>query len=502
MAGAGEDDPVIAGVTDDSRQVGPGDLFVVRAGRTSCGASYVGEAIARGAVAVLWPSPDEAPSAGGTPATGGAHLVCRAPGAVVAPMAECVAGAPSRRLALVAVTGTNGKTTVTSLLQQILRRGGVECGLIGTVGIDDGLTRSDADLTTPSASALSRILARMVRNGCRACAMEASSHALDQGRMAALSIRGAVFTNLTGDHLDYHGSMDAYAHAKSRLFAALPGDRGDAFAIVNTDDPWAPRMIEACRVPVIRTSLEDRRADAFATGRLSAAGTAARLVGPFGEIAVDLRLIGRHNLMNALQAAVAAHRLGVGTDALAAALAQATAPAGRLEPVFDPARELSVLVDYAHTDDALDNVLTAARPLVPEGRRLILVFGCGGDRDRTKRPRMARVAERLCDRIVVTSDNPRTESPESIIDEIVGGFTTAGRSTVEIEPDRARAIDRAVDRAACGDVIVIAGKGHETCQILGRTRVPFDDRRVAHAALAARAAKRGGAAAPREQVTA
>jgi UDP-N-acetylmuramoyl-L-alanyl-D-glutamate--2,6-diaminopimelate ligase len=399
-------------------------------------------------------------------------------------LAERGQGAPSAALQLVGVTGTNGKTTVAMLLHQLLNRAGLRCGLMGTVAIDDGAGLVEATLTTPPAVESSRALRRMVDGGCEACVMEASSHALEQGRTAALRMRGAIFTNVSGDHLDYHGTMDRYVAAKARLFEDV---EADGWAVVNADDPVAGEMIAGCRARVWRTSLVDRAATCFAEiGALTAAGTSARLTGPWGVVDLTLPLVGRHNVSNALQASAAAHALGLDAATLRDGLAAVTAPPGRLEAVSGRDDDVTVLVDYAHTDDALVNVLEAVRPLVPDGARLITVFGCGGDRDRTKRPRMARAAASLSDMVFVTSDNPRTEDPHGIIEEIVTGLPAGTDARTRRRVDRAEAITEAVTAARAGDVVVVAGKGHETYQIIGTTRRPFDDRVVAREALDAR----------------
>ena len=321
----------------------------------------------------------------------------------------------------------------------------------------------------------------MVDHGCRACAIEASSHALHQGRTAGLTFAAGVFTNLSGDHLDYHGSMDAYLAAKAKLFRAV-GDEG--WVVVNADDPASAAMLAQFGGRVITTSLTDERAACFAeVGALTSRSTQARLAGPWGEFMVQLPIVGWHNVANALQAAAVVHQLGVNGDALLEGLAHCAAPPGRLEPVSGELDQITVLVDYAHTDDALDNVLRAVRPLVPEAARLIAVFGCGGDRDATKRPRMAGVACRWADAIIVTSDNPRTEDPQAIIDDILNGVPAEKRGHCRVEVDRAEAIHRAIAEAQPGDVVLIAGKGHERYQIIGSARRPFDDRTVANQAI-------------------
>ncbi|MCC6909448.1 MAG: UDP-N-acetylmuramoyl-L-alanyl-D-glutamate--2,6-diaminopimelate ligase [Phycisphaerales bacterium] len=493
----GAADRELADVTEDSRAASPSCLFVARSGAAADGRKFVADALAKGATAVL--SEDESIDVGSAtllaPADSG-----RPYREVIATTAECFFGSPSSHLTLVGVTGTNGKTTTAHLLQQLMASAGWHCGLIGTVITDDGAAREPATLTTPSSIDLSRLLSRMVANRCSQAVMEVSSHALDQGRAAALHFDVGVFTNLTGDHLDYHGSMEAYAQAKARLFRALPPG---GLAVINADDPAADAMIEGCRADIRRTRVTDKSetpAGRDAVARVMAlhpTHTSAEFHGPWGAFEIDLPLIGRHNVSNALQATCVAAWCGVSVDCIREALAHCSAPPGRLEPVRHPRSPFTVFVDYAHTDDAIENVLNAARPIVPDGGRLTVVFGCGGDRDRTKRPRMAAAACRLADRVVITSDNPRTEDPEAIVREILAGVpeNAAGKTITEV--DRRKAIVRCLAEAQANDLIIIAGKGHEDYQIIGRTKHPFDDRLVARATLQARF---GEPAQPQEAV--
>jgi len=478
----------VRSITDDSRAVTPGTLFVARSGTRSDGRAFVADAVARGAAAVLFAGEDPCAS------LDGAERVARVPvpaGTDLARLAGALAarleGSPSEWMRVVGITGTNGKTTMAFLVQQFVRASGGRCGVIGTVTVDDGAVAEPASLTTPGGIELARAMGRMVRNGCTACAMEVSSHALDQGRADSVGFKVAVFSNLTGDHLDYHKTMEAYAAAKARLFAMLPAD---GIAIVNADDPWHATMVAGCRARVLRCSVRGEGARDARPAECTATVHASRLgwqdttfAGPWGEVRVRLPIVGRHNAMNALQAAAAAWAIGVPAASIAAALAACTAPPGRLEPVTAPADPFAVLVDYAHTDDALLNVLTALRPLLGEGGRLITVFGCGGDRDRTKRPRMMGIACAHADRVIVTSDNPRTEDPEAIIDEVMSGRPVEGGASVSRQADRARAIEQAVTEARPGDIVLVAGKGHEDYQIVGTEKRPFDDRLVAAAAL-------------------
>jgi UDP-N-acetylmuramoyl-L-alanyl-D-glutamate--2,6-diaminopimelate ligase len=495
----------VCDITEDSRTVVPGSLFVARVGTKSDGRKFVSDAAASGAVAVLTDDPTPALAQG-----------CRVPLFVaddlprtLAAMAERFYGEPTGELELIGITGTNGKTTTAHLTHQILNGAGVRCGLIGTVMVDDGVAIGPATLTTPPATELSRTFGVMVEAGCKAAVMESSSHALEQARVSALKYDIAVFTNLTGDHLDYHGTMEAYGAAKARLFETLGPD---GWAVVNAEDPWHAVMLERCRAKVIRCSVRDTGAAcptagaeepshkeraylACATIRsMTMTGARIHFDGPWGQFETSVRLVGRHNVMNALQALCASWAAGVQRPALERVIRTAAAPPGRLEPVTGAHDPYAVLVDYAHTDDAMRKVISALTPLVhgsePRGR-LILVFGCGGDRDRTKRPRMGAAGSGMADVVIVTSDNPRTERPSDIIDQILSGISAENRGKVQVEVDRKRAIRKAVEMARPGDLVLIAGKGHETEQIMpdgrgGTVRHHFDDREVARAALAER----------------
>ncbi|TVQ64056.1 MAG: UDP-N-acetylmuramoyl-L-alanyl-D-glutamate--2,6-diaminopimelate ligase [Phycisphaerales bacterium] len=485
----------ICDVTDDSRTVMPGSLFIARKGLRFDGRAHIAEALRAGAAAVLIDARDGEPPAG-FPSEPGAPPLLVTEDALLASarIAERFYADPSSRLRLVGVTGTNGKTTTCWLIHHLLRSCGHKPGLISTVGIDDGCARAGAVMTTPPAIELSRTLGVMVEAGCDSAVIETSSHALDQCRVAALRFEVGVFTNLTGDHLDYHRSMDDYAAAKARLFASLPET---GVAIINGEDEAGARMVRDCRARTLAcvfegadTSLPGERCEVAIDSR-GAAGADVRVSGPWGVIESRLPLVGRHNAMNALQAVAAAHALGAPADRLAIALASATSPPGRLEPVtreHDRAEPFTVLVDYAHTDDALQRSLLAARPLVGDGGRLIVVFGCGGDRDRSKRPRMGAAAAAGADVLVLTSDNPRTEDPGAIIRGVLEGVPAEARDRLHIHSDRERAIAFGVQEARAGDVVLIAGKGHEDYQLLpdgagGIVRRDFDDRSVARSAL-------------------
>jgi UDP-N-acetylmuramoyl-L-alanyl-D-glutamate--2,6-diaminopimelate ligase len=463
--------PALSGVTEDSRRVTPGALFCAVAGSARDGHAFLPDAVARGAAAALVARP-----------------VAEIPIPVVAVrdsrIAAAVAaarwyGTPGAALRLVGVTGTNGKSTTVALIRHLLA-GDEPVGAIGTLGAIDGAGRPAGDepiaLTTPGAVALQGVLAALVARGVTTVVLEASSHALDQQRLYGLRFAAAVYTNLTHDHLDYHGDLAAYRNAKLRLSTLLAAGGAE---VVNADDPaWSalPRRAELDRV----TFGVARPADVAATDvRLGAGGS--RFTLRCGDRAVDARLplLGAFNVSNALGAAAATWRLGRGPEELAQRLATAPAVPGRLEPIGGDG--LMVLRDYAHTPDALERAIDALRP-VTRGRLLVL-FGCGGDRDRKKRPVMGRIAARRADVAIVTSDNPRTEDPERIIDEIEDGME--GVAHVRIT-DRREAIGRAVRMLQPGDCLLLAGKGHETYQIIGERRLPFDEREVVQQALATR----------------
>jgi UDP-N-acetylmuramoyl-L-alanyl-D-glutamate--2,6-diaminopimelate ligase len=452
----------ITGVQDDSRLVRPGELFIARAGTQTDGSRYAADAQQRGAAAVVCAARVE---------------VCTLPQVVVPDPARATSVLahvfhmhPSRRVAVFGVTGTNGKTTTTYLIRHLLGKVGRRCGMIGTVQLDDGRQTVESNLTTPAAVDVARLLASMRDNGCWTCAMEVSSHALDQQRVAGMRFAGAAFTNLTGDHLDYHKTMDAYAAAKAKLFEGLDEV---AVAAVNAEDKWSERMIRDCRGRIIRFGFgktADYRARDIA---ITSQGTHFILHTPDGKAEVSMGLIGRHNIENALTAAaLVGETYGLSVHQIAAGLRDAAGAPGRLQAVR-AGQPFAVLVDYAHTDDALENVLSALRPLCRG--RLRVMFGCGGDRDRTKRPRMARTAARLADVLYITSDNPRTENPQAIIDEIIKGLPADTDKEVRIEPDRRLAIEQALMEAEAGDVVLLAGKGHENYQIIGSVKYHFDD---------------------------
>jgi UDP-N-acetylmuramoyl-L-alanyl-D-glutamate--2,6-diaminopimelate ligase len=472
----------IADIVEDSRQVSAGCLFVARAGLKADGRRFIDDAVKAGAVAVLCEDGQMR-----VPANVAVLTATDLP-ETTAKLAERFFGDPSSQLTLIGITGTNGKTTTAYLVREILNRAGVKCGLIGTVQIDDGKEVREANLTTPPAIEISRVLRTMIDHGCQACVMEASSHALHQKRTAGLSFKIGVFTNLTGDHLDYHQTMENYRAAKGLLFESLPKN---GVAVLNADEDASLFFASRTKAAVLKCSAAGKRAQCSAqVGEQTLSSIQVEFDGPWGSFGCKLPLIGRHNVSNALQALAVAHVMDIKTNALQEIISACHAPPGRLEPVTDSSHDFAILVDYAHTDDALENVLRTLRPIVSDAGagKLITIFGCGGDRDRTKRPRMARVACQYSDEMIITSDNPRTECPSAIINEIRSGIPHEKLNQTTCIEDRKAAIEAAVDRLCDGDILLIAGKGHEDYQIIGTTKRAFDDRKIASAALRAKVA--------------
>jgi UDP-N-acetylmuramoyl-L-alanyl-D-glutamate--2,6-diaminopimelate ligase len=469
----------IADLAYDSRLVGPGTLFFCVVGATADGHEFAAGTVASGAAALVV----ERPLGLGVP-----ELRVPDARAAMAPMAARFWGDPTAELRVAGITGTNGKTTTAFLLREVLESAGVQTGLLGTVKQIVGGTESEVVRTTPEAIDLQRTFRRMLDRGDRACAMEVSSHALAQHRTARIRFEVAVFTNLTQDHLDFHRDMEDYFAAKRLLFAPAEGP-APTTSVVNIDDPFGRRL--AGDVDCRTFSVSGDPADYRAAGiEFDSSGSRFRCLAPGGEVEVSLPLPGHFNVENALAAIAAADALGIPPDGSAAALARASRVPGRFEPVAE-GQPFTVLVDYAHTPDSLENVLRAARRLGPG--QLVCVFGCGGDRDREKRPLMGRIGAELSDLCVVTSDNPRSEDPDAIIaailDGIAGGADAEG---VVVEPDRRSAIRLALEAAGDGDTVVIAGKGHEQGQEFeGGRKIPFDDREVAREELRGLAAGAG-----------
>ena len=477
--GAAATAPPITAVAYDSRQVRPGAAFVAMRGEKADGYDFVPQAIAAGAALIVAEQP--AIAAGDVP-----WIQVRDGRLALARLGAEVAGHPSREIPVIGVTGTNGKTTTTYLLAAVLDAAGRSAGVMGTVHYKIGDTTREAARTTPEASDVQLMLREMVTAGNRSCVMEVSSHALALKRFDGLRFAAAVFTNLTRDHLDFHADMETYFAAKRRLFEMLPDD---APGVINADDARAAALAAICTRPVTYGIQKpaDVRPERLA---MDLAGVRFDAVTPAGAVTVRSSLVGRPNVYNLLAATAAAVAIGLPLPAIASGLADLPGVPGRFEVVSAPGDAVTVVVDYAHTDDALRNLLETARPLT--AGRLITVFGCGGDRDRTKRPLMGMVAARLSDVVVITSDNPRSEDPLAIIEEIKRGIpageAAAGGRVPDVTAiaDRAEAIEWAVVRARPGDVVLVAGKGHEKTQHIGGRVLPFDDAAVSRAALARR----------------
>ena len=466
---SGPGDPEITSLAYDSRRVRAGTLFFCVPGHSSDGHDFAPAAVEAGAAALVVERQLELPVA---------QVAVHSARAAMAPLAGRYFGEPTADLAVAGITGTNGKTTTAFLLREILEAAGRRCGLLGTVKRVVGGAEEDVERTTPEAIDLQETFRRMADSGDAACVMEVSSHALVLHRADAIHFAVALFTNLTQDHLDFHTGMEDYFLAKRRLFELA----GGAPAVVNVDDPYGRRLAEDFECTTF--SAEGAEADYSARDvSFDVTGSSFQVEAGGRRVAVRTPMPGRFNVANALGAIGAAAALGVPLETAAAALEKAGRVPGRFEPI-DEGQDFAVLVDYAHTPDSLENVLRAARPLT-QGR-LISVFGAGGDRDRAKRPQMGRAGAEGSDVAIVTSDNPRSERPEAIIEDIVAGIPEG--SEVQVEVDRRRAIEIAVAMAGPGDTVVIAGKGHEQGQEFeGGRKLPFDDRDVAREALRASA---------------
>lgn len=459
----------VADVCVDSRRVEAGAVFVAVPGTTADGAAYAPAALAAGACAVV----GEGPAPATVPPD--RWIAVRNARRAVALLAAAFHGHPDRTLDVFAVTGTNGKTTTATVLRGVLEDAGIRCGLVSTVRNLVGGRDIAADQTTPDATVLQRYLADMVAAGCRAASIEVSSHALTQHRVDGMRFAAAAFTNLTQDHLDYHGTMESYGNAKRLLFEQL-GENPDGLAVVNLDDPWGRELLAWLResaIPAVTYGL-DAAADFRAEDvRLDVHRTRFRLVTPAGRAEVESPLLGRHNIHNLLAVAGMASVANVPVDRLAAGLSRQLPVRGRLERVETP-HPATLFVDYAHTPDALAHVLGTLREVT--SGRLVVVFGCGGNRDRGKRPKMGRIAYELADAVVVTSDNPRREQPGEIIAEILADLPPHD-PRVRVQADRREAIRTAIALASSpGDVVLVAGKGHETYQIFAERTLHFDDR--------------------------
>lgn len=462
----GPDDTPISGAHSNSRRIAKHDCFVAVRGARQDGARFIPAALAAGASAIVAESAMDVPP-------GVAWARVSDGYAAAGRIAACVAGRPSDTMRLLGITGTNGKTTCAFLLEDILRAAGHRTGMIGTVHYRIGDTLTEADRTTPMPFELQRMIAELRESGTDDLVLEVSSHALAQQRLGTPRFAAALFTNLSGDHLDYHGDMNAYYETKKRLFTELLAHGSPA--LINIDDPYGKRLHAELANFATVDALSFTSAEVDAEVRMvirsgDVSGGTAELSWSGGMLTLETPMIGQYNLYNAGMVAALALQLGISPAVVAERVRAFHGAPGRLQPIRQPGKP-AVFVDYAHTDDALNNVLKALRE-VREGD-LAVVFGCGGDRDRTKRPRMARAAETYADRIYVTSDNPRTEDPEKILDEVCGGFSPATR--FRRIPDRREAIRNAIADSSPNSIILVAGKGHETYQEINGTKHPFDD---------------------------
>ncbi len=492
---AGDPTTFVTGVHHDSRRIEPGDVFIARPGLRTHGERFVTDAIGRGATVVV------APKGTGTPVPGVTWIETDDAARALAFLSAAVYGHPTFALEAVGITGTNGKTTTSHLVHACIEACGGKPGLVGTLGYRFADLDLPATHTSPEADELARIAAAMLARGASHLVMEVSSIALAAARVEAVRFRTVAMTNLTQDHLDYHGSMEAYAEAKARLFL----DLGPGSAAVNVDDPFGQELVRRVAPRGLSgphsTTLVRYSANPAATSqdaevapvsvRHTPAGISLQVRLPGGTYAIESPLVGGHNVQNLLCAMSIAHLLDLDLRKAADALSKPIAVAGRLERCDDPAKDdVIVLVDYAHTPDALARVLESVRAYGE--RRIVCVFGCGGDRDPKKRPLMGEAVGRGADVAFVTNDNPRSEDPLAIIDAILPGLSGT-KAQVFVEPDRAKAIERAVLEANAGDIVLVAGKGHEPYQIIGNVTTAFDDRDESRKALDKRRALRKGA---------
>jgi len=459
-------------VCADSRNLRQGDIFVAVKGSRIDGHNFIGQAAVSGARYIVTQQPTQVASA--------EVILTDDTTKALGILSQAYYNYPNSKLVNLAVTGTNGKTTTTYLVRSIITNAGKKCGLIGTVTVDmgSGEDKIESSMTTPDALELASIADKMANAGSQYMIMEASSHAIEQNRLAGIDFTAAAFTNFTGDHLDYHKTMEAYLAAKMRLFENLAAD---STAVINKDDPVFQQIVVVTKANRIFYSLETDplRPQSEASADLTAKvismdinGTVFDILFRGDKARIKSPLIGKHNLSNHLAAAGLAIGAGFDLKTIAQGLSKLEVVPGRLHNV-PCSKGFTVLVDYAHTDDALKNVLSTLKPLCKG--RLTVIFGCGGDRDKTKRPRMAQVVQQFADKIYVTSDNPRTEKPAAIIEDILAGFTNPQADDIFIQPDRKTAIEEAIVNAGSNDIILIAGKGHENYQIIGAEKQHFSD---------------------------
>ncbi len=473
IGAAPHSDLEIRGIAYDSRKVESGALFVAIRGEKTDGNNFVSDAVARGAAAIA----SEQPSPGSLAAEFPWIQVPDARKALAITAANYF-GRPAEVLKLIGVTGTNGKTTTAYLVDSILRAAGCEVGLLGTIGHRLVRESRAAANTTPESLDLQSFLADVVRAGGTHAVLEASSHALAMDRLWGCPFAIAIFTNLTRDHLDYHKTFEDYFAAKRRLFEGT-GAAAPAVGVINLDDPYGKQLV-GLAARTVTYGLESRADITTRKPALSFSGIECSVETPAGKVEIRSPLVGRTNVYNILAAVGAGVALDLPRDVISSGIAQLSAVPGRFERI-DSGQPFLVVVDYAHTDDALRNLLSAAKELNPDGR-IITLFGCGGDRDRTKRPLMGEAAGRLSDVVVLTSDNPRSEDPLLIINDAIVGVQRSSAKCL-VEPDRERAIEIALDQARPGDIVLLAGKGHETTQVLRDRTIDFDDREMARKIL-------------------
>jgi UDP-N-acetylmuramoyl-L-alanyl-D-glutamate--2,6-diaminopimelate ligase len=472
----GSADTIVTGFSMDSRRVEPGNMFVaLTEPELADRRLFVADAAAAGATSVLL----EEPLSAETEIAGLTEVIVPDAQVASALMAAKFYGEPSKRLTMVGVTGTKGKTTTSHLIAEMLESAKVTTGLIGTVSIRYPGISEKSPNTTPHAIELQKILSKMVQAGVQAVSMEVSSHALRLHRVAGIRYSVGVFTNLGGDHMNFHSSIEDYVQAKSMLMASVT----DGVTVVNIDDARGPLMRASSLCECFTYGLSQDAVIKASDVKTSLAGSEFVLQCPFGVRTVETSLPGRFNVYNALAAAGAALALGVSLDTVVEVLRKTRGVPGRMESIDTGDLGFRVVVDYAHTAESMENVLQTLRNLNP--RKLITVFGCGGDRDRTRRPKMAKTAAAYSDRVVVTSDNPRTEDPSAIIRDIVAGLVEdrVDSAVYDVVEDRAAAIAQAIREARAGDIVAILGKGHEDYQIIGHDRIHFDDREMARKAV-------------------
>ena len=456
--------PEITSITSDSRRCSAGFCFVALKGSQVDGHKFISKAIEADASAIIAESSKFIPS-------DFPHAIVEDSHNALGVCAQTIYNKPAKKMTCIGITGTNGKSTVAHLVHNILTKLGKKSGMIGTITYETQGRSIQASMTTPPAEDLAEMLAEMVEHKVSHLVMEVSSHALDQQRTAGIDFKVGAFTNLSGDHLDYHKTMEEYLAAKTKLFSNLASD---AFAVLNCDDQVTEKIVDATSAQILNyglTPLADLRAKIL---KIDAYGSEFELIYKGVQASVHTRLIGRHNVLNCLAAAGICASLNIPLEDIADALREIKNVPGRLERVESNSKT-KVFVDYAHTDDALANVLSALRPITKG--RVIAVFGCGGNRDKTKRPRMGSVAQELCDYQIVTSDNPRNEEPLAIIDDICSGMPN--KETYSVEPDRKKAIAKAIEIANDDDVVLIAGKGHENYQLIQGVKTDFDDSKIA-----------------------